>query len=101
MRLNMNIEFYKDRLKSLLVKNYELLKESGQKVRRDLRIEGFMEAGLCLGLLFKDDLKQVIYEAHIEVFGVPFAEKIRAKSLDDELLDIPTWIRDKLDIDKI
>jgi len=94
----MNIDAYRNRLKQLLVKNYELLKTTGRKVRSDQKIEGYMEAGLSLGVVSKNDLERIIDEAHSEVFSVPFVQKVRAESLNDEILDIPTWIRDKKDL---
>ncbi len=94
----MNLEVYKNRLQNLLETNYELIKNAKQRKRSDLKVEGFMEAGLCLGVVTKSELQDVVDAAHIKVFGVPFNEKIRPKNIDDGLLDIPTWIRDKVQI---
>ena len=86
---------YKKRLFELLKANYEQLKVTGIRKRSDPKIEGFMEAGLCTGVVDQELLRGIINDAHLAVFDVPFAEKIRPKSPDSELLDIPTYIRDK------
>ncbi len=92
----MDLEVYKSRLYQLLKNSYQQMKETGKRKTSNPKIEGFMEAGLSLEAVSQEDLRLIIDEAHKEVFGVPFAEKIRPKSSDSELLDIPTYIRDRL-----
>lgn len=92
----MDLEIYKARLYELLKSSYQQVKETGKRKTSSPKIEGFMEAGLSLGAVSQEDLRLIINNAHKEVFGVPFTEKIRPKSSDSELLDIPTYIRDRL-----
>ena len=73
---------------------YENIKnDSNNALAKNERIEGFMEAGLISGLVTRNDLKQVINDAHKAVYGVTFDER-KETSLDAEnLWDVPTWIR--------
>lgn len=95
----MKLDDYKLRLTHLLTQNYQLIKEGGIRKHSDPKIEGFMEAGLVLGVVSKQDLQVIINQAHLQVFNVPFAEKIRPQDKNDDLLDVPTWLRDRKSID--
>ncbi|BBP43529.1 hypothetical protein [Thiosulfativibrio zosterae] len=85
---------YQERLTQLLIENYTLIKDGGMRKKSDPKIEGFMEAGLVLNVVNKTDLQAIINNAHKQVFGIPFSERIRPQNANDELLDIPTWMRD-------
>lgn len=85
---------YEKRLFELLKANYEQFKTTGIRNRSNPKIEGFMEAGLCRGIVDREKLTKIINHSHEAVFGVPFSEKIRPNELDSDLLDIPTYFRD-------
>lgn len=93
----MNNKQYKIRLKELLTVLYQNTKEHKKRTESP-KIEGFIEAGLCSGILSRSEVEEIINLAHKDVFGFEFIDKIRPNDKDSELLDIPTYIRDRKEI---
>jgi hypothetical protein len=41
------------------------------------RLEGFMQAGLLLGAVTRDELEDLLEETHFKVFGMPIGERLK------------------------
>ena len=81
-------------LRELLETQYKNVKNNPSKaLAKNERIEGYMEAGLISGMVARNEIQQVINDAHKAVYGVTFDER-KETSLDAESLwDVPTWVR--------
>ena len=59
-------------------------------------IDGFMHAGIQIGLVDMEELQKLIDQAHMDVFGKTLEERktlIRSAQLSEDVLDIPTFYR--------
>lgn len=88
---------YQARLNTLLLELYETMLTSKQRINSP-KIEGFIEAGLCADVVSREEVEQIIDAAHLKVFGVRFTSKLRPTESNSEVLDIPTYIRDRKQI---
>lgn len=81
-------------LRELLDTQYTNVKNNPSKaLAKNERIEGYMLAGLMSGMVKRNELKQVINDAHKAVYGINFDER-KETSLDaEDLWDVPAWIR--------
>lgn len=86
-------QLYLQHLAQLLRAEYQSASRSASKTPSVSRIEGYMEAGMLLGQVSRDDLTRLIDEVHQEVFGTPFNEKRPVEILSEDELDVPTWLR--------
>ncbi|MBE0471704.1 MAG: hypothetical protein IBX55_19615 [Methyloprofundus sp.] len=83
-------------LRKLLVENYQTQAKTKKiSPKMAYHIQGYMEAGLVSGMASKDSLEEVINQAHVQVFGIPFEERKTLEPSQTDLLDIPTWIRNR------
>ena len=81
-------------LRELLQTQYETVKNNPSKaLAKNERIEGYLEAGLISGMVTRNELKQVINDAHKAVYGVTFDERKEASLDAENLWDVPTWVR--------
>lgn len=81
-------------LRELLETQYTNVKNNPSKaLAKNERIEGYMEAGLISGMVARNELKQVINDAHKAVYCVTFDERQDASLDAENLWDVPTWIR--------
>lgn len=88
-------------LRELLQTQYGNVNNNPSKaLAKNERIEGFMEAGLISGMVTRNELKQVINDAHKAVYGVTFDERSQPHSSAEGLMDIPTWIRKGVSLGK-
>lgn len=91
-----NTEYFK-RLHILLTALYSKSLDNKERIPSP-KIEGFIEAGLCSGVATRSQIEDVIDQAHKEIYGFGFNEKIRPSDKNSEILDIPTYIRDRKEI---
>ena len=90
----MNKQAYMLHLRELLETQYENVKNNPSKaIAKNERIEGYMEAGLISSMVTRNELKQVINDAHEAVYGVVFDERDKPSRENEDLIDIPTWVR--------
>lgn len=65
------------------------------------KVEGFMFAGVVLGLVNNDEFKQLVEDVHFDVFGMTVAERRMKSALNsgDEdswsVYDEPSWKRNR------
>ncbi|CAN8140144.1 hypothetical protein J3998_12705 [Thiomicrorhabdus sp. 6S2-11] len=90
----MNKTQYLSRLAELLTSQYANLKTSQkQSEGYGARIEGFMEAGLVASVVTQDELKKVINDSHLAVFGISLDDRNHFNVDAEHINDIPAWIR--------
>jgi hypothetical protein len=67
-------------------------------------IKGYMAAARALNVLDYEELKEIINKVHFKAFGKTIQERKKSKTsdspLDDELLEIPTFIREGISLKK-
>ena len=67
-------------------------------------IKGYMAAARALNVLDYEELKEIINKVHFKAFGKTIKERKKSKTsdspLDDELLEIPTFIREGISLNK-
>ena len=98
---------YLNNLKILLREKYTYLK-SKEETPSDLKqyLEGYLTAARTLDAVSYVEIKAVIDEAHYEIFGKSIEERRLAELYasvpqgDPDDLDIPTWIRRGVRLDK-
>ena len=59
-------------------------------------VDGFMHAGIMIGLVEMEELQTHIDQVHLEVFGKTLEERkalIKSAQLSEDVLDIPTFHR--------
>lgn len=88
----------------MLQRYYSVLKQVNSVAEIDKGvINGYMDAGLALGVVTRAELHNVIDEASIEVFGMSIDERLESfretKMTLDEILNVPTHIRQGRHID--
>ena len=89
----MTKELYLQQLAILLKSEYQSASRSSARTLSVSKIEGYMEAGMLLGQVSRDELSRLIDDVHLEVFGTPFNEKRPSHELSEDELDVPTWLR--------
>lgn len=96
----MNKQAYLIHLKQMLVSQYsEVHQNPNIPPVKNQRIEGYMEAGLIANLVDHGELKEVINDAHAQVFGVTFDSRTEPTLKAEKLWDIPTWVRQGIEIE--
>lgn len=99
--MTLNKHAYMLHLRQLLETQYENVKDNPPKaLAKNQRIEGYMEAGLISGMVTRNELKQVINDAHKTVFGVTFDERKEASLDAENLWDVPTWVRKGVEVSR-
>jgi len=96
-------EKFLDDFQSLLEDLYLIQKKNGisNKEKKGF-IDGFMHAGILVGLVDMEELQAIIDRAHMDVFGKTLDERkalIRSAQLSEDVLDIPTFHRLGKDIE--
>lgn len=98
-QIALNKQAYMLHLRQLLESQYENTRDNSSKaLSKNERIEGYMEAGMISGLVNRNELKQVINDAHKAIFGVTFDERKDASLDAENLWDVPTWIRKGVEV---
>ncbi|OPY81946.1 MAG: hypothetical protein A4E71_03349 [Smithella sp. PtaU1.Bin162] len=99
-----NKKRYKEVLSKLLNEHYEEIKKkhSGSKDRQQY-INGYLTAARALGAFDYDELKEIIDNVHFNAFGKTIEERQKSElssySLDENILAIPTYIREGILLD--
>lgn len=98
-------ENFLDCFQVLLEELYRTQKKMGKadKEKKGF-VDGFMSAGIEMGLADMGELQVIIDHAHMEVFGKTVEERkalIRSAQLSEDVLDIPTFYRfgKKIDVE--
>jgi hypothetical protein len=99
----------KERYIEILTQNLnEYYKEIKRKnygsENRPKYIDGYLTAARALGVFDYEELKKIIDKIHFDAFGKTIEERQKSElsdpSSDSNLLDIPTFIRDGINLDK-
>jgi len=91
---------YHSSFKDIVERYYSVLKDVGDvPTRWEGYLEGYMEAGLLLGITSSEELDKIIRESNFRIFGMTVEErrkkyKTKMKIVENEL-DIPTFIRER------
>ena len=100
-----NKERYLDILSHILWEHYNEIKlKNSVSEERKQYIKGYMAAARALNVFDYEELKEVIDKMHFKAFGKTIKERKKSKTsdspLDDELLEIPTFIREGISLKK-
>ena len=72
------------------------IKEGSRDKEKKGFVDGFMHAGILIGLVDVEELQKYIDQVHLDVFGKTPEERkalIRSAQLSEDVLDIPTFHR--------
>ena len=87
------LDYFKDILEDL----YKIQRKKGsQNKDKKTFIDGFMHAGILIGLVEMEELQEYIDQVHLDVFGKTLDERkalIKSAQLSEDVLDIPTFHR--------
>ena len=90
-------EQFLDYLKVILEDLYKVQRKKGsQSKEKKGFIDGFMHAGILIGLVEMEELQTLIDQVHLDVFGKTLDERkalIKSAQLSEDVLDIPTFHR--------
>ena len=100
-----NKERYLDILSHILWEHYNEIKlKKSVSEEQKKYIEGYMAAARALDIFSHEELKEVIDKMHLKVFGKTIQERRLSESNNTSsingLLDIPTFIREGVSLDK-
>ncbi|MEE9910242.1 MAG: hypothetical protein K4571_00835 [Deltaproteobacteria bacterium] len=100
-----NKERYTEILSQLLNEHYDEIKKRGSASNaRQQYIDGFLTAARALEAFDYDALKGVIEQVHFNAFGKTIEERRKSevdnRLIDEKFLAIPTYIRDRIVLDK-
>jgi len=89
---------YHSTFKDIIERYHSVLKDVGYvPTNWEGFVDGYIEAGLLLGITSEDELEKVIQESNYKIFGMSVEERRkrynRKKKIDENDLDIPTFIR--------
>ena len=90
-----NKERYTGTLRQLLTEHYDNIRKNIAVKERQDYIDGYLTAARALDAFDYQELKEIIDNTHIAVFGKTVEERRRVEvsKPDDDSLDIPTYIR--------
>ena len=100
-----NKERYLDILSHLLWEHYNEIKLK-KHVSEDRKqyITGYMAAARALNVLDYEELKEIIDKMHFKTMGKTIEERRKSESgkssLNDEFLEVPTYIREGISLKK-
>ena len=90
-------EKFLDDFKVILADLYKIQrKKGGQNKEKKGFVDGFMHAGILIGLVETEELQKHIDQVHLDVFGKTLEERkalIKSAQLSEDVLDIPTFHR--------
>lgn len=96
---------YIEILTQVLNEHYKEVKRhcEGSKDRQQY-IDGYLAAARALDAFSYDELKDIIDKIHFKAFGKTIDERRKSEGRDSssnkKLLEIPTYIREKISLDK-
>ena len=90
-------EKFLDDFKVILEDLYKVQRKKGSpnKEKKGF-VDGFMHAGILIGLVDIEELQKQIDQVHLDVFGKTLEERkalIKSAQLSEDVLDIPTFHR--------
>ena len=103
------MRYDKERYIEILTQNLneyykEIKRKNSGSEKRQKYIDGYLTAARALGVFDYEELKKIIDKIHFDAFGKTIEERQKSElsdpSSDSNLLDIPTFIRDGINLDK-
>jgi len=90
---------YHSSFKDIIERYYSVLKNVGDVPSNwQGYVDGYIEAGLLLGITSAEELDKIIRESNYKIFGISVEERRKKfkpkKKIDEANLDIPTFIRE-------
>ena len=100
-----NKERYTKVLSQLLNDYYKEIKRTGSASKESKQyIDGYLTAARALNIFQYEELRDIIDKIHFKAFGKSIQERRLSESTepspDDEFLEIPTYIREGMSLDK-
>ena len=90
-------EKFLDDFKVILEDLYKVQRKKGSRNKEKKGfVDGFMHAGILIGLVDIEELQRQIDQVHLDVFGKTLEERkalIKSAQLSEDVLDIPTFHR--------
>ena len=90
-------EKFLDDFQVILEDLYKVQRKRGsQNKEKKGFVDGFMHAGILIGLVDIEELQKLIDQVHLDVFGKTLEERkalIKSAQLSEDVLDIPTFHR--------
>ena len=90
-------EKFLDDFQVILEDLYKVQRKKGsQNKEKKGFVDGFMHAGILIGLVDIEELQKQIDQVHMEIFGKTLEERkalIKSAQLSEDVLDIPTFHR--------
>jgi len=85
----MNKEKYLSRVENQLRQIFQASKEGYKNSAEKHRLEGFMQAGVIVGLVTNTELNTLMEDVHLTVFGKTIKQRKEERSIhfDDETID--------------
>jgi hypothetical protein len=95
---------YHSSFKEIMQKYHSVLKDVGAvPTSWEGYVDGYIEAGLLLGITSSDELDKIIQESNYKIFGMTVGERRKKyktkRKLNENDLDIPTFIREGKNLD--
>ena len=90
---------YHSSFRDVMERHYSVLKDVGDvPTSWEGYVDGYVEAGLLLGITSADELDKIIRESNYKIFGMSVDERRKKykkqKKIDESDLDIPTFVRE-------
>jgi len=100
-----NRERYISVLSKLLNDHYKEIKRTGSASKESKQyIDGYLTAARALNIFQYEELKDIVEKIHLKAFGKSIQERrmseLSESSSDDEFLEIPTYIREGMSLNK-
>jgi hypothetical protein len=100
-----NRERYSSLLSKLLNDYYKEIKRTGSASKESKEyIDGYLTAARALNIFQYEELKDIVEKIHLKAFGKSIRERrlseLSDSSPDDEFLEIPTYIREGMFLNK-
>jgi hypothetical protein len=103
------MRYDKERYIEILTQNLneyykEIKRKNSGSENRQKYIDGYLTAARALGAFDYKELKELIDKIHLQAFGKTIEERRQSKlsepSSNNDILDIPTFIREGISLDK-
>jgi len=98
-------ELYLKNLRDMVRKLFQIMEEYKVLAREHQSyINGYMMAGRTLGIVANDELKKIMEQEILEIFGMTTEKRRRSMKIkkvsieDDEYLDVPTVVRKGINV---
>ena len=84
---------------------YKEIKRTGSASKESKQyIDGYLTAARALNIFQYEELKDIVEKIHLKAFGKSIQERrmseLSESSSDDEFLEIPTYIREGMSLNK-